>query len=831
MLFDATKAETAGNADWIIDGATQQIPSPSITGITTNSTESYWKGGISAWGVALAKLRNTGQLTLPGNGIETLVSSGAITYGSAANAQDLSNYQVFVVCEPNSPFTAAEKTAILNFVKNGGGLFMIADHNGSDRNNDGWDSLEVWNDLMTNNSVQLNPFGFRFNANTVTPTNVTVDAAATNMLTHGLGGNVTTLAFSAGATMTINNFSVACPAVWNTSKTTDVMALYGTFGAGRFVAVGDSSVVDDGTGTSGKTLYDGWSGPVDNGYLAINGTVWLVNGSSNALAPPVVVTSAASAVTTNAATLNGTINPNGQTATAWFEYGLTTAYGTNILLSGTYTGATAQALSTNLSGLTAGTTYHFRLTATNKSGTVSGADQVFTTAALPTPDLTITKTHTAVFNQGATNLTYTITVTNLGTLGTTGTVSVVDTLPTGLTATALTGDGWTLNLGTLTSTRSDSLAAGAGYPPITITVTAATNAPGSVTNRATVSGGGDVITANNTAADPTTIYPSGSGGTFTGILAGWDVSGLTSFGVSPLAPVTNAPNLSITGLTRGGGVTNTSTAAARAWGGNGFDSTNAAQAITSNEVATCALAAYPGYRVSYSSITRLDYRRSNSGPAYGLLQFQVGSGPFLDLTNLNYSSSANSGASLGPFDLSGIAALQNVGAGTNVTFRIVNWGATSSGGTWYIFDVATSTAPDFAIQGTIAPVLTPAEAWRLQWFGTTNDTGTAADTYVATSDGMPNLLKYALGLNPLTVSTNPVIGNFDSGYLRLSLPKNATATDLIFTVEATGDLLTPAWTTNGTTVEQNTANRLQVRDNAPLGSAPRRFMRLHVTRP
>ena len=81
----------------------------------------------------------------------------------------------------------------------------------------------------------------------------------------------------------------------------------------------------------------------------------------------------------------------------------------------------------------------------------------------------------------------------------------MDTLPAGLTATAISGAGWTTNLGTLTCTRSDALAAGAAYPPITVTVNVAANAPASVTNTATVSGGGDTNPANNTASDPTTI--------------------------------------------------------------------------------------------------------------------------------------------------------------------------------------------------------------------------------------------------------------------------------------------------------------------------------------
>ncbi|MFY0108250.1 hypothetical protein ABTP98_19440, partial [Acinetobacter baumannii] len=90
-----------------------------------------------------------------------------ISYGNTANPQDLSYYSVFVVDEPNIIFTAAEKTAILRFVQNGGGLFMISDHDISDRNNDGYDSPDIWNDLMQNNSVQANPFGFTVNLDNI----------------------------------------------------------------------------------------------------------------------------------------------------------------------------------------------------------------------------------------------------------------------------------------------------------------------------------------------------------------------------------------------------------------------------------------------------------------------------------------------------------------------------------------------------------------------------------------------------------------------------------------------------------------------------------------
>jgi len=60
--------------------------------------------------------------------------NGQITYGNSSNPQDLSNYDVFVLCEPNSLFSSTEKTAIMQFVQNGDGLFMISDHDIADRN-------------------------------------------------------------------------------------------------------------------------------------------------------------------------------------------------------------------------------------------------------------------------------------------------------------------------------------------------------------------------------------------------------------------------------------------------------------------------------------------------------------------------------------------------------------------------------------------------------------------------------------------------------------------------------------------------------------------------
>ncbi|WP_264522223.1 hypothetical protein [Flavobacterium sp. N1994] len=272
FLFDATKAETAGNADWVLDAdsSPQRFPTPAQSNITASTTESFWRGGLSSWGIALAKLGHT---------VETLPSGTAITYGGTG-AQDLKNYDVFVVDEPNTRFTAAEKTAILNFVKNGGGLFMISDHTVSDRNNDGWDSPAIWNDLMSTNSVQTNPFGITITLNNISETTSNRLSTTTNPILNGSQGTVTQLKYSNGATMSINTTANATAQglIWRGSSsqgTSNIMCATATFGTGRVVVIGDSSPADDGTGATGDTLYPGWTELASHSRLHLNASLWL----------------------------------------------------------------------------------------------------------------------------------------------------------------------------------------------------------------------------------------------------------------------------------------------------------------------------------------------------------------------------------------------------------------------------------------------------------------------------------------------------------------------------------------------------------------------------
>jgi hypothetical protein len=100
-------------------------------------------------------------------------------------------------------------------------------------------------------------------------------------------------------------------------------------------------------------------------------------------AAPSATTGAASGVTRTSATLNGTVDPN-QAATTWyFEYGTTTAYGLQSAGGDAGAGDDPVAVSIPVSGLSAGTTYHYRLVAVNDDGTVQGPDRTFRTPAGP----------------------------------------------------------------------------------------------------------------------------------------------------------------------------------------------------------------------------------------------------------------------------------------------------------------------------------------------------------------------------------------------------------------------------------------------------------------
>ena len=292
ILFDASKGETAGNADWVIDADThnlgigssgayiggnesnpQRFPNPLQSTITASTPEDYWNGALSYWAIDCVK---------KGYAVESLPWNGLITYGVSSNPQDLSNYKAFIVDEPNIIFTTSEKTAIINYVANGGGLFMISDHDVSDRNNDGFDSPAIWNDLLTTNSTGSNPFGITFDYANFSGIFSNIANLPTDPILHGTTGDVTKVQWSAGTSMTLNtNQNPSVKGVVfksGTSGLTNVLCAYGIYGSGKIAAVGDSSIADDGTGDSGDTLFDGYITDANGNHqrLLMNITNWLM---------------------------------------------------------------------------------------------------------------------------------------------------------------------------------------------------------------------------------------------------------------------------------------------------------------------------------------------------------------------------------------------------------------------------------------------------------------------------------------------------------------------------------------------------------------------------
>jgi hypothetical protein len=125
---------------------------------------------------------------------------------------------------------------------------------------------------------------------------------------------------------------------------------------------------------------------------------------------------------------------------------------------------------------------------------------------LNNPDLTISKSHSGDFTQGQVGAQYSVVVGNSGPGTTSGTITVVDTPPSGLSITGMSGSGWNCTVGTATCTTTAPLASGETLPPIAVTVDVSANASSPQVNRASVSAAFDPGTGgNNTASDSTVI--------------------------------------------------------------------------------------------------------------------------------------------------------------------------------------------------------------------------------------------------------------------------------------------------------------------------------------
>lgn len=138
--------------------------------------------------------------------------------------------------------------------------------------------------------------------------------------------------------------------------------------------------LDEGTGTNSV------DGTGNGKYAVLAGTnskpAWLLSRApATNSAGLQLITLPATTVTTTSATLNGLVNPAGRAASGWFQWGSTTSYGSNTPIVALGNGFTNVSTNFVLTGLTPATPYHYRVAATNASGTNFGLDMSFTTSA------------------------------------------------------------------------------------------------------------------------------------------------------------------------------------------------------------------------------------------------------------------------------------------------------------------------------------------------------------------------------------------------------------------------------------------------------------------
>jgi len=212
------------------------------------------------------------------------------------------------------------------------------------------------------------------------------------------------------------------------------------------------------------------------------------------------------------------------------------------------------------------------------SATASGGGSAPSTTSDPTDiapaSLSIAKTHSGNFTQGQQGAQYAVMVSNPASVPTTGTVTVTEEVPSGLTLVSMGGTGWTCASGGTTCTRNDALAAGASFPPITVSMDVATGATSPQVNKVTVSGGGSAL---GSASDSTVILLN-----------------------SPLVAVTVSPSSQSVPV----GKTYQFTALAKKQDGTSFDVTSVATwSSSNNSVAVVSQGAATGIAANATPVT------------------------------------------------------------------------------------------------------------------------------------------------------------------------------------------------------------------------------------
>jgi len=124
--------------------------------------------------------------------------------------------------------------------------------------------------------------------------------------------------------------------------------------------------------------------------------------ASTGASKPAVASQSSTVTGDTTASISASVNPNGAATTLYFQYGPTSSYGSNTTNQSVASGSTYVTRNASLTGLVAGTTYHYRVVASNSAGTTFGPDSTFTTTITVPETTAITSPATAVTSASAT---------------------------------------------------------------------------------------------------------------------------------------------------------------------------------------------------------------------------------------------------------------------------------------------------------------------------------------------------------------------------------------------------------------------------------------------
>lgn len=308
ILFDVSHGGTGGQSDWVIDGGFSDFADALVkAGYTVREYRGVDKDGdgvIRFFDDRRHDLEAQNEATIELNAIKDAA--------------------VFVMAETNRPLRKDERTALIDFVALGKGLFLIADHYNADRNLNSWDATEVFNGYNRATAHQFdlgglygdmrNPgdastgwlaenFGLRFRFNAIDCL-----AGASDVVpptdSEQLTKNVGPVLMAASSTLAIVDPSKAKGIVylgqsdraksWPNAVEGRQSGLY--FGGrnegplvaiskpsrGKAAFIGDSSPIEDSTpkyrnemGGGKKNLHNGWNDPGNAATLSVNIINWL----------------------------------------------------------------------------------------------------------------------------------------------------------------------------------------------------------------------------------------------------------------------------------------------------------------------------------------------------------------------------------------------------------------------------------------------------------------------------------------------------------------------------------------------------------------------------